>query len=122
MGYLIFLVVLAAAGLLLGMARVVGLRVDFFAIFRALSWAFVALPMAVTAGGLVCVGVWIGVSIVLYATGLLPTVSAFPVWRLLPAWAWIAIPIAVVWGAVTTMFIVLDVRDNCRSADGRRDG
>jgi hypothetical protein len=114
-GYLIFLVVLAAAGLFLGMARVVGLRVEFFAIFRALSWAFVALPMAVAAGGLVCVGVWLGVSIVLYATGLLPIVSAFPVWRLLPAWAWFAIPIAVVWGAVTTIFIVLDVRNNRHS-------
>jgi hypothetical protein len=110
--YLIFFIVFAAAGLLWGMARVVGLRVDFFAIFRALSWAFVALPMAVIAGGSVCAVVWMGVSIVLYATGLLPTVSPFPVWRLLPAWAWFAIPVAVVWGAVTAMFIVLDVRDN----------
>jgi hypothetical protein len=115
-GYLIFLVLLAVAGLLLGMARVVGQRADFFAIFRALSWALVALPMAVTAGGLVCVGLWMGVSIFLYAIGLLPTVSAFPIWRLLPAWAWFAIPIAVVWGTITTMFIVLDVRDNRSSS------
>jgi len=111
-GYLIFVLVLAVAGLLWGMARVAGLRVAFFVIFRALSWALVALPMAVTLGGLVCAGVWMGVGIVLYAIGLLPTVSALPVWRLLPAWAWFAIPIAVVWGAYTTMFIVLDVRDN----------
>jgi hypothetical protein len=73
---------------------------------------FCRIAMAVAAGGLVCVGVWMGVSIVLYATGLLPIVSAFPVWRLLPAWAWFAIPIAVVWGGVTTMFITQDVRHN----------
>jgi hypothetical protein len=68
--------------------------------------------MAVTAGGMVCAGVWMAGSIVLCATGLLSTVSTFPVWRLLPVWAWFAIPIAVIWGAVTIVFIVLDFRDN----------
>jgi len=110
--YLIFLVILAAVGSLWGMARVLGLRIDFFAIFRAVSWAFVALPIGATAGAMVCAVVWMAVSIILYAIGLLPTVSALPVWRLLPAWAWFAIPIALIWSAVATMFIVLDVRDN----------
>jgi hypothetical protein len=118
MGYLLFLGVLAATGLLWALARAVGLRVDFFAVFTALSCALVALPIAVLAGGLVCAGVWIGVSVILYATGLLPTVAALPVWRLLPAWAWFAIPIGVVWVAVSTLFIVLH-RRNTRATTRR---
>jgi hypothetical protein len=101
MTYLVFLVVLLLAAIVVGVARLFGIRISFELAFKILANVVLMLP-AVTWALLVWLGMALGLvmiaSGILYAAGLLPAVAGWPMWKLLPFWLWLAIAAVLLFG------------------------
>jgi hypothetical protein len=109
MSYLVFLIVLASAGLLWLIGRVFRLSIAFESIFTALTTALVMLPVYVLSlmvMAIVVLAIFFGMVLILYLTGLLPYIAPWPVWHAIPWWLWLTTGVA---GLLAAM-IAQDVR------------
>src|SRR5260221_3593378 len=101
MTYIVFLAVLAVAGLLYLLARLFRIDANFFEIFKALGICLVMLPIYVWSVAIVAMVLGVafgGVVLVLHLMGLLPYFASMAISHMLPWWAWLSTGVVVFYG------------------------
>lgn len=94
MTYVLFLFVLLVSAIVFAIARLLGSKISFDAVFEILGRHFVMLPVYV-----LTLGIWLGAAVfvvlfglsVLNALGLFPAGGGVPVWHVFPLWLWLVL-------------------------------